>query len=364
MRDSSRRVRFTDPFAMVPVPGRLPAGQRVWGCVMETRRRLFGCALVIWTALALASMAGTALAATPPSGTVTESNPTVTWTGMVMPPTAGGCGGPNNSACDNFKLNIIPPSAAFGPYSIRITLTPTAGDWDLEVYAPQGGLIASSGTSPQQTELVTLSNPPAGTYTVTGVPFAPAGGYSARAELQHQTIVTPPPGTEPVTYFNHVTTLQSPGSDEPSIGCNWNSDKAMFTGVLRTSRISFDDCTSPATATWQDVSFATTSTVTLDPILFTDHITGRTFVSQLTGQDSLTAFTNNDGTDWTPSQGGGIPSGVDHQTIGDGPFHAPLLTPPPPLCPNAVYYCSQDIATAVCARSDNGGGGVGAGGAR
>src|SRR2546428_667566 len=131
MRDSSRRVGFTDPFAMLPVPGRLPAGQRVWGCVMETRRRLFGCALVIWTALALASMAGTALAATPPSGTVTESNPTVTWTGMVMPPTAGGCGGPNNSACDNFKLNIIPPSAAFGPYSIRITLTPTARDGHL-----------------------------------------------------------------------------------------------------------------------------------------------------------------------------------------------------------------------------------------
>jgi Big-like domain-containing protein len=328
---------------------------------METRRRLHGCALVIWTALVLASMAGTALAATPSSGTVTESNPTVTWTGMVMPPTAGGCGGPNNSACDNFRLSIIPPSAAFGPYSIRITLTPTAGDWDLEVYGPTGGLVASSGNSPQQTELVTLSNPPAGTYTVTGVPFAPAGGYSAQAELQHQSIVIPPPGTEPVTYFNHVTTLQSPGSDEPSIGCNWNSDKVMFTGSLRTSRISFDDCTSPATAAWQDVSFATTSTVSLDPILFTDHITGRTFVSQLTGQDSLTAFTDNDGTNWTPSQGGGIPSGVDHQTIGGGPFHAPIPTPPPPLYPNAVYYCSQDIATAFCARSDNGGVTFGAG---
>src|SRR2546428_2988095 len=152
MRDSSRRVGFMDPFAMVPVPGRLPAGQRVWGCVMETRRRLFGCALVIWTALALASMAGTALAATPPSGTVTESNPTVTWTGMVMAPTAGGCGGPNNSACDNFRLSIIPPSAAFGPYSIRITLTPTAGDWGLEGDGPPGGLLRRSRDQPPQAQ--------------------------------------------------------------------------------------------------------------------------------------------------------------------------------------------------------------------
>src|SRR2546425_1702988 len=105
MKDSRRRVRFTDPIAMVPAPDWLRTRQRIRGCVMETRRRLLGCALVIWTALALAPMAGTALAATPPSGTVSESIPTVTWTGNVMPPTAGGCGGPNNPACDNFKLN-------------------------------------------------------------------------------------------------------------------------------------------------------------------------------------------------------------------------------------------------------------------
>ena len=96
MRDSRRRVRFTDPFALVVRPLLAPNKTTSRGCVMETRRRLLGCALVIWTALALALMAGTALAATPPSGTVSESIPTVTWTGNVMPPTAGGCGGPNN----------------------------------------------------------------------------------------------------------------------------------------------------------------------------------------------------------------------------------------------------------------------------
>src|SRR5207244_11388882 len=36
-------------------------------------------------------------------------------------------------------------------------------------------------------------------------------------------------------------------------------------------------------------------------------------------------------------------------------YHAPLIPPPPPAYQNAVYYCSQDIATALCSRSDDGG---------
>ncbi len=100
----------------------------------------------------------------------------------------------------------------------------------------------------------------------------------------------------------------------------------------------------------------------LDPILFTDHQTGRTFESQLSGVDSLTCYTDDDGTTWTPSTGGGIPSGVDHQTIGGGPFSSGGLGALPTTdYPNAVYYCSQDIATAFCAASHDGGTTFGAG---
>src|SRR5207302_523117 len=82
-------------------------------------------------------------------------------------------------------------------------------------------------------------------------------------------------------------------------------------------------------------------------------MTARTFTSELTGQDSLTSFTDDDGDNWTPSQGGGIPSGVDHQAIGAGPFHAPLTGV---AYPDAIYYCSQDIvAAAFCSRRDTGG---------
>ncbi|MCA1593764.1 MAG: hypothetical protein LC754_14165, partial [Acidobacteria bacterium] len=158
-----------------------------------------------------------------------------------------------------------------------------------------------------------------------------------------------------------LTTAKGTDAGEPSIGVNWKTNKAMFVSGLTTLRVTFDDsCPTTPSATWEDKS-APNSATSLDPILFTDHgynnqtpTVGRTFVSQLTGQDSLSAYTDDDGQTWTPSQGGGIPSGVDHQSIGSGPFHVPL-TGGTPLFPNAVYYCSQDVATAFCARSDDGG---------
>lgn len=142
---------------------------------------------------------------------------------------------------------------------------------------------------------------------------------------------------------------------EPSIGVNWSTGNVMFQASLQALRVSFNDATSPAVATWVDKS-APNAVVSLDPILFTDSRTGRTLTSQLTGQDSLSAYTDDDGENWTPAQGGGINSGVDHQTMGGGAY-APGLGLPLPVQPyqRAVYYCSQDIAAAFCARSDDGG---------
>ncbi|MFL6209222.1 MAG: PKD domain-containing protein [Pyrinomonadaceae bacterium] len=184
---------------------------------------------------------------------------------------------------------------------------------------------------------------------------------------------TPTPVSDP-TFTPRFQNFAAPNglgttAGEPSIGVNWQTGKVMFISNLQALRITFDDCTSPAKATWEDKS-APNSVRSLDPILFTDHIRAagdttpdRTFVSQLTGQDSLSSYTDNDGNLWIPSQGGGIPSGVDHQTIGAGPYNnsANPAPPPHPTYPNAVYYCSQDAVTAFCARSDDGGLTFGAG---
>jgi len=168
-----------------------------------------------------------------------------------------------------------------------------------------------------------------------------------------------PPGPGTPRFQVYVPTSSFSGG-EPSIGTNWQTGNAMYLANFSPVRIGFDDATSPARDTWTNTSIP--SAASLDPILFTDHmlppgIPNRTFVSQLTGQDSITFYTDDDGRNYSPSQGGGIPSGVDHQTIGAGPYK-PNTTPaasPSTSYPNAVYYCSQEAATAFCARSDDGG---------
>src|SRR6266849_8446017 len=312
-------------------------------------------------------LANPSFAATPSSGTVSQTNPTVTWAGQVPTVPAAGsssCGGPNNSGCDNFKLTIVPPDATFGPYVVVIkTFSQGTDDWDLEVYDPNGKLIGSSGNGPgtptsPEVETVTLTNPPARPYAVSAAPFAVAQSYQGSASLQHLTATAlGGNGTEPLSYAVYPNPNGVSGG-EPSCGVDWKTKKVMYQAGLTTLRVSFNDCTSPATAKWEDVSFITTSVVSLDAILFTDRFTNRTFVSQLTGQDSLSAFTDDDGTTWIPGQGGGIPSGVDHETVGGGPFQSPLMGT---VYADAVYYCSQDIATAFCARSDDGGATYGAG---
>ena len=96
-----------------------------------------------------------------------------------------------------------------------------------------------------------------------------------------------------------------------------------------------------------------TSTISLDPILYTDHATGRTFVSQLSADCSLMAFSDDDGVTWTQNPVGcGVASGADHQTVGGGAWAA---TPGGVGYADSVYYCAQAIATAQCAVSHTGG---------
>jgi hypothetical protein len=67
-------------------------------------------------------------------------------------------------------------------------------------------------------------------------------------------------------------------------------------------------------------------------------------------------YSDDDGNIFVPSQGSGIVSGVDHQTIGGGPLAPPLTRDPNlPGYPNGVYYCAQALGPANCALSLDGG---------
>lgn len=147
---------------------------------------------------------------------------------------------------------------------------------------------------------------------------------------------------------------------EPSIGADWKNGVTAYQADLGTYFVTFNDSVQPAKATWVERS-PVTSAETLDPILYTDNagtpaapISSRTLVSQLAGTTSLSSFTDDAGASYTADTGGQT-SGVDHQTFGGGPLSTLTGTYPASGPKRGIYYCSQDIGTADCLISLDGG---------
>src|SRR5262249_51808038 len=112
-------------------------------------------------------------------------------------------------------------------------------------------------------------------------------------------------------------------------------------------------------ALWEDKSNPTTNTG-LDPILWTDQKTGRTFSSNSTaGANVVYGYTDamapfNDGDVWVPIAISPPNGGADHETIGSGPYPAslaPLITPVNQG--EYVLYVSQDLIGSMSQRSDD-----------
>ena len=358
-------------------------------------------ATLILTTIFVASQMLTAGAASPVSttlGPMTTAH--ITWTGTAIG------GGALNAApvigsetlcregltCDTFTLRVVGTAADWAGKVVRVKIewNLPVTDYDLYIHkgSNSGPLVASSGNGitspagPLTTEETTIDPSASGTgiYTVRAVYYAATtlDQYRGSATVELKPVApptaTPSPSTAPPPSYHSYAAPAGvgEGAGEPTIGANWNSGAVMFISGLETLRVKFNDSTSPATTTWEDVSAANTSLTTFDPILFTDSDAGasrtnRTFVSQLLPTKlSLMSFTDDDGATWTPSQGSGINSGVDHQTLGGGPYArnadgslkgAAVQLPGLDLktYPNAVYYASQDIGLAQIARSDNGG---------
>lgn len=335
----------------------------------------------------LLAFTGYTLASNPSSGTLTDTSPTVSYTAgpfLVPNVTDNVSGTPTCDAtvpaeqCDTFQLNVKVASTDATTKQIKVTISfpIAAGEFDLFIFDSKGNLVGSdtAGGEPSVATLPAVS----GTYSIVVDPWNPLGqSFTATVALQALPPQPPPAsGIAPryQVYAAPPTAGGAESSGEPSIGIDWNGNVAslkhgtvnqggiaFFTSNLHEFRVSFDDCSSPATATWTDVTSPVETINTLDPIGLCDHFggshPGRVFQSQLAGATSVMAFSDDDGNSWLPSQGSGQPAGVDHQTVGAGPYNT-ASTPPPPPHPaynNAVYYCSQDIATAFCARSDDGG---------
>ncbi|MGZ4455777.1 MAG: pre-peptidase C-terminal domain-containing protein [Nocardioides sp.] len=317
---------------------------------------------------------GSADAATPGHGSVSATGThQVSWKGgpfAVPNATGNALSSPDCSApqsCDDFALKVAAPSTYAAKHQLRVSVkwANSAADFDIYLLDSKGNTVATSATNGDP-ELMIVA-PKAGSYTVRVVPYNPLGeSYTASASLV-DIPPNPAPGHAKRPTFTNYKAPSSFGdandAGEPSIGNSFKTGATMYQAYLSTFKVMW----AAGKATWKDVSANAASgcpqgsTQSLDPILFTDHATGRTFESQLSGVDSLTCFTDDDGKTWQPSQGGGIPSGVDHQTIGGGPQPKGVSNLPTTSYKHAVYYCSQDIAAAFCAASMDGGQTFGAG---
>lgn len=144
---------------------------------------------------------------------------------------------------------------------------------------------------------------------------------------------------------------------EPTLGVVPGTGTVMFQAMLQTLNVSGWDRRFPGDATWMDTAPAITSTDTFDPILETDPKTGRTFVSQLMLGCSLMAYTDDRGETWKDVPlGCGVGAMFDHQSVGVGPYvKGGPLESVPHTYPSVVYYCAQDVASAKCAPSVDGG---------
>lgn len=137
---------------------------------------------------------------------------------------------------------------------------------------------------------------------------------------------------------------------ETSIGVDRATGATMFLMRTSTARVTFDAF---GGVDWEAAGATLTSIETLDPILWLDPDTGRTFVAQLAGGASLFAFSDDDGASWTTLTLPVSAPSADHQTLGGGPF--PPGVESPNGYPNAVYYCAQGDVVVQCTRSDDGG---------
>jgi len=335
-----------------------------------SRRRL---AVVTAGLLALGGVGSvvTARAATPSEGGISDTSRSVQWTGgpFAVPNVTGTSGtvtcGPN--LCDDFTLHISTPAGYGSSHQLKVTVgwPLAAADFDVYLLDRAGNQVATAASSSDPEVLITA--PTSGDYTVRVVPYAPLGqSFTATAALLDLPVNPAPSTATPPTWSQYgapESFARAHRAGEPSIGNSHKSGSTFYQALFDTYKATWDDSASPSKVAWTNVSAkaangcASGGTTSLDPIGFTDPTTGRVFESQLAGKTSLLCFSDDDGATWSPSQGGGINSGVDHQTVGGGAYPRSGVGGPLPTSsyPHAVYYCSQDIADASCAASRDGG---------
>ena len=361
-----------------------------------------------------ASLGFLSFASTPSSGILSEATPILTYdagpfnipnqspVGLGQLDTGPRCND-NTFPCDSYALTVNLPAgytAAHPNAAVKVTMFWTdtgAGQSDYDLYIYNGTVTNLSGNQPANYQSASGSNPEvatvspltngSATYTIKIVPYTPTqetvhvkiellpgtGGGGGFPGFGGKDPTAPGKPRYQIFYAPSGSSAE-PGSGEFNIGFNPQTGRIMVMNSGPIWRLTPGEKQTPAKAEccealWEDRSAVTTNTG-LDPILWTDQTTGRTFASNSTvGANAVYAYSDSDGepsatqpTGWTEFGVGAPNGGADHETIGSGPypnilpFNVPggLGDPSNPITHgHAVYYCSQDIVgPAACYRSD------------
>jgi hypothetical protein len=353
-------------------------------------------------AIALCTIGGSfgwfSFAGTPSSGTLSPSAPLLTYDAGPFPianqsPLGAGQldDGPRCDTefpCDSYTLTLDVPGGYITAHpnaSIKVSLywtntEPTnhaASDYDLYVY--KGNVTTLNGTKPadgqgggqDNPEIASLGQLVEGlsTYTIKVVPFQPAAEtVHVRIEFLEGSGAPGFPGfglADPTIpgnpRFQTFVGSANPGSGEFNIGFNPATGRIMTMNSGPIWRITPAERLVPAkpeccTELWENKSNQATN-IGVDPILWTDQKTGRTFASNSTvGANAVYGFSDNDGDLWVPLAAAPLSGSTDHETIGSGPYPAALAGSVDAVNHGqAVYYCAQSwpLGPATCQRSDS-----------
>src|SRR5437870_1593049 len=336
-------------------------------------------------------------ASTPSSGTLTDTSGPLSYTAgpfFVANPTpilfvdqGPECSG-SAQPCDDFALTVTLPAgyaAAHPNAAVKVTLAwndAGSGSSDYDLYIYKGTVDNTDGSQAANYQSASSANPEIASisplsdgtsqYTVKVVPYTPTG------ESVHVTIELLPGsgsggstgfgGPDPTTpgipryqnFYAPAGSSAETSAGEFNIGFNPRSGRIMTMNIGPIWRLTPPERLSPANpecceALWEDKTNLTTITG-LDPILFTDQKTGRTFASNSTvGANAVYGYSDNDGDLWVPLAASPASGGTDHETIGSGPYPTSLSALSNPVNQGeAVYYCSQSfpLGPATCQRSD------------
>lgn len=293
------------------------------------------------------------------------------WGQLGVDDPTGACDPDNTQLNSQHQVKVTFPEDLPGRYETLVrfsihwtddALGNTSNDMAMYLFGPDGELVAAADGS-QDSEGINVTNRVPGTYDVlvcsfqnppTGTPYT---GTATAYVVKPRKVASS--DAKPATYHQFSAPAGvADNAGEPSIGSNWVSGNTLFTSNTEEYVVNFDD--KKLTSEWTNVNVDPTdpsNKISLDPIGWTDHTTGRTIVSQLYLACSATAYSDDDfATPGHVSEGCGTGiNGFDHQTIGGGPWPKGMSG----SYEHAVYYCSQGgalvLGRAYCARSDDGG---------